>query len=149
VIGGGDHEHLAELRSLAERLGLGERVAFRPAEAQPRLRELYAAADVVVFPVRWREPWGLVPLEAMAVGAPVIATGRGGSGEYLRHGENCLLFDPDRGSPALAEAIRALAEDASLRLRLREGGFRCTAQTSPDNFNLAVEEALLRSTGER
>ena len=50
----------------------------------------------VLFPVRWEEPWGLVPLEAMAVGTPVVASGRGGSAEYLRDGENCLLFDVER-----------------------------------------------------
>ena len=48
-----------------------------------------------MFPVRWNEPWGLVPIEAMARGRPVVATGRGGSGEYLRDGENCMLFDAD------------------------------------------------------
>ena len=50
---------------------------------------------MVVFPVRWEEPWGLVPIEAMARGRPVVATGRGGSGEYLRDGENCVLFEAD------------------------------------------------------
>jgi glycosyltransferase involved in cell wall biosynthesis len=145
VVGAGDAEHLGELRSLAGRLGVLDRVRFHSAEPQPHLRERYADADVVVFPVRWREPWGLVPLEAMAVGTPVIATGRGGSGEYLRDRENCLLFDPDQGAPALTEAVRALAGDPELRSRLREGGFRSCAQIPSDAFNLAVEATLRRS----
>src|SRR3712207_7411597 len=53
----------------------------------------------------WLEPWGLVPLEAMAVGTPVVASGRGGSGEYLRHGENCLIADVEGGSSEVAAAV--------------------------------------------
>ena len=47
----------------------------------------------------------------MAVGTPVVATGRGGSAEYLRDGENCLLADPDVGPDALAAAVRRLASE--------------------------------------
>src|SRR4051794_386085 len=92
--------------------------------AHPRLRVresapeemagVYAAADCVLFPVVWPEPWGLVPLEAMSVGRPVVATGTGGSAEYLRDGENALLVAPgDAG--ALAAAVRRLAADPPLR----------------------------------
>ena len=64
-------------------------VRFLGAKPRAELRDVYAAADVVVFPVQWNEPWGLVPLEAMSVGRPVVASGTGGSAEYLRDGENC------------------------------------------------------------
>ena len=62
--------------------------------AHAEVARLYREHDAVLFPVRWDEPWGLVPLEAMGSGCPVVATGRGGSGEYLRDGENCLLVPP-------------------------------------------------------
>jgi glycosyltransferase involved in cell wall biosynthesis len=142
VVGDGDAAHLGELRELAQRLGVADRVAFLPGEPQPRLRDRYAEADVVVFPVRWREPYGLVPLEAMAVGAPVIATGRGGSGEYLRDRENSLIFNPDEGPGALAEAVTELAEDSELRQRLSGGGAATSASIHPDAFNAAVERVL-------
>jgi glycosyltransferase involved in cell wall biosynthesis len=62
----------------------------------PRPREelgaAYADADVLLFPATWPEPFGLVPLEAMAHGRPVIATGTGGSAEYLRDGEKCMVL---------------------------------------------------------
>ena len=93
------------------------------------LPDIYAGSDVVLFPVRWQEPWGLVPLEAMALGRPVIATGQGGSGEYLRDQENCLLVPP--GDPrAIAAAVRRLADDPQLRARIRTGGL-ATAAGSP------------------
>jgi glycosyltransferase involved in cell wall biosynthesis len=145
VVGNGDPHHLEELRGLAEEEGVAERVRFQGAEPRERLRRRYAEADVVVFPVRWEEPWGLVPLEAMAVGTPVIASGRGGSGEYLADGVNALLFEPDGGPQALAARVSELADDEALRARLREGGAETSAAISADAFTLAVEETLGRA----
>lgn len=141
VVGAGDDAHLAELRALAERLGVAERVSFRrvPREELPRV---VAGADVLVFPVRWREPWGLVPLEAMAAGTPVVASGRGGSGEYLRHKRNCLVFDPEAGAGALAEAIGRLAADEPLRERLVEGGRETALGLDPRGFEKEVAKSL-------
>ena len=89
VVGSGDDEAQARLRALVGELDLSERVRFTGIVPREALPERYAAADVTVFPVRWREPWGVVPLEAMGIGRPVVATGRGGSGEYLRDGGMC------------------------------------------------------------
>jgi glycosyltransferase involved in cell wall biosynthesis len=148
IVGDGDVEHLGQLRKIAQREGVADRVAFLPAESQAHLRDRYADADVLVFPVRWQEPWGLVPLEAMAVGTPVIATGRGGSGEYLRDRENCLLFNPDEGPQALADAVRELARDEKLRHRLCRGGAATSAAIDPDSFNVAVERVLKQAASE-
>ena len=141
VVGGGDEQELKRLERLARDRGVGDRVSF---ERHPRdaLPAIYASADAVVFPVRWIEPFGLVPLEAMACGAPVIATGRGGSGEYLRDGENCVLFDPDAGPLALAGALRRVADDAALRSRLHDGGLATAARFPERAFNDGVLEAL-------
>ena len=141
VVGGGDEGHLAQLRQITGRLGLDARVVFerRPREELPAT---YAEADALLFPVRWVEPFGLVPLEAMACGTPVIASGRGGSGEYLRDGENCLLFDADEGAAALAGRVRRLAEDPGLRGRLTAGGRATAARFGEGTFNDAVLAAL-------
>jgi glycosyltransferase involved in cell wall biosynthesis len=111
----------------------------RPRAAVP---EVYADADVVLFPVQWEEPWGLVPLEAMAVGRPVVASGTGGSREYLRDGENCLLYEPKQSPEALADAVRRLAADEPLRQRLREAGFATAAPFTEPAYNEAIAEAL-------
>ncbi len=142
VIGDGDEAHRAQLRALAAELGVAERLSFE----QRRREELpaaYAASDAVLFPVQWDEPWGLVPLEAMAVGRPVVATGTGGSGEYLRDGENCLLFQPVDSAAALAEAVRRLAADPALRSSLAAGGSRTAARLTEQAFNATVAEAIL------
>ncbi len=142
IAGDGDDAHRRELETEIGRLGVEDRVAFqRP--RRDRLAQVYAAADAVIFPSLWEEPWGLVPLEAMAVGRPVVATGAGGSGEYLRDDENCLLFSPREDPLALAAALRRLAADESLRRRLRAGGARTAAKFTAEAFNQRVEDELV------
>ena len=141
LIGDGDERYAAELRHRAAGRGLGARVRFEVARRRRDLPAAIRASDAVVFPVRWEEPWGLVPLEAMACGRPVIATGRGGSGEYLKDGTNCLLFAAG-DAVALAESVRRLAGDESLRARLLTGGLETARRHTEPRFNAAVLAAL-------
>lgn len=144
IQGGGDDAYLHRLRERAAAIGAADRVRFST-EPRERLPTVYAEADAVLFPVQWEEPWGLVPLEAMAVGRPVIATGTGGSREYLRHERNALVYEPRDSPAALAAAVRRLASDASLRARLRKCGFETAARFTDTAYNDAIEEALRRS----
>lgn len=96
-----------------------------------KLADLYAAHHILIFPSIWQEPYGLIPLEAMACGTPVIATGTGGSGEYLRDGENCLLYPPGDVA-ALVQAVQKLANDTPLQTRLSHNGRKLVEQ----NFQL-------------
>ena len=146
VVGGWDAAEEERLGALAADAGAADRVTFHGQRRRDELPAFYARADVVVFPVVWQEPWGLVPLEAMAQGRPVLATGRGGSAEYLRDGENCLLFEAEDPA-ALAAAAHRLAESAELRRRLREDGLQTAAQHTEPVFNSAVEAAVLRAAG--
>ena len=139
VVGDGDAEHREELERQARELGVSDRVHFERVD-RDRLPQTFAEHDVLLFPVRWPEPWGLVPLEAMAVGLLVVASGRGGSAEYLDDGANCLLADPDGGAEPLAAALRRLADEPELRARLRAAGLR-TAERYPDTaFASAVAD---------
>jgi glycosyltransferase involved in cell wall biosynthesis len=134
IVGDGDARYRSELMRIAGRLGVSARVSFEPARPRAEVVELYRAADAVLFPVVWDEPWGLVPLEAMALGRPVVATGRGGSGDYLEHGANSLLFTAG-DADGLAAALRELAGDRELRERLRRGGRRTAEEHSDNEFN--------------
>jgi glycosyltransferase involved in cell wall biosynthesis len=114
-----------------------ERFAIEPPRPRIELADAYAEASTVLFPVLWAEPFGLVPLEAMGIGRPVVASGTGGSGEYLRDGENCLLHEP--GDPqSLAAAVQTLADDATLRERLRQGGFATAPQFARSRWDQRV-----------
>jgi glycosyltransferase involved in cell wall biosynthesis len=146
--GSWDPREESALADLVSELDLGRRVTMRGQLPPQRLAELYRGSDVVLFPVRWAEPWGLVPLESMACGCPVIASGRGGSGEYLRDGENCLLAgeaDPSQ----LAGAVRRLGQSDATRERLRQGGLRTAARYTEEAFNRSVERHLEEVAGER
>ncbi len=140
VRGDADAGHRAELEALASRLEVAERVAFEPAAAGPVV-EAYAAADAILFPVTWAEPWGLVPLEAMSVGRPVVATGTGGSAEYLSNGDNCVLIQPG-DARSLAGAVRRLAADEGLRRRLVGGGRVTAAHHTEAAFVSGIVAAL-------
>jgi glycosyltransferase involved in cell wall biosynthesis len=69
-----------------------------------------ASARLAVVPSRWQEPAGLVALEAMAAGTPVIAYASGGLAEYVRDGDAGLVVAPDVAE--LAASSRALYDDA-------------------------------------
>jgi glycosyltransferase involved in cell wall biosynthesis len=130
------------MRQLAARLGVADRVRFAGFASGEQLRSAYAEADAVVFPVRWNEPFGLVPLEAMGMGRPVITTSRGGTAEFVRDGINALVFEADdpRG---LADCVGRLAADEKLRARIREEGSRTAARYSVMEFaERTVEEIV-------
>lgn len=146
VVGDGPPDHLRELRGLAASLGVDARVDFAGPAAPEDLPAVYATADAVVFPVTWNEPWGLVPLEAMASGRPVLATGRGGSAEYLTDGENSLLF-PARDSWALADRVKRLAESPTLRGNLRNAGILTARRHTSAGFDELVEQRLATASG--
>ena len=137
VDGSGDSRHRAELVRLAEDLGVERRVDFVESERH-NLRTRYRAADACLFLPTWEEPFGLVPLESMACGTPVVATGAGGSGEFLVDGENCLLT-PRGDAPALASTLARLAADAELRSRLVEAGLETASRYTVDEVASRLE----------
>jgi glycosyltransferase involved in cell wall biosynthesis len=142
LVGGWDDREEARLRDVAERLGAADRVRFVGHRDAPGVHAAYGEADAVVFPVVWEEPWGLVPLEAMGRARPVVATGRGGSAEYLRDGENALLFRAgDAGD--LAAKLTRLGRDRALRRRLVAGGLELAPRHTEAELNEAVEAAVL------
>ena len=137
INGRGDETYRDRLKKLAQEMGVADRVRF---EASPRraLRERYAEADVLLFPVLWDEPFGLVPVEAMACGTPVVATGTGGSAEFLADGVNSLIVPPgdDR---ALADAVQKLSGDRVLRSRLVTGGFETARALTMEKLTNSLE----------
>lgn len=141
VVGDGDPETVEATRKWAVDLGVHSRLSLAGHQDRVALRGSYDRADAVVFPVTWEEPWGLVPLEAMARGRPVVATGRGGSADYLRNGDNCILFAAG-DAHELAQGVVRLSRDENLRRRLRESGLTTASQHTEDAFNAAVVSEL-------
>ena len=137
VVGRGDDRYGDELRVLAADLGIADRVAFSVAD-RSELAGVYAAADAVVFPSVWEEPFGLVPVEAMACGTPVVATAVGGAAEFLRDGVNCGVF-PAGDDERLWRTLQRLATDPALRRRLVAGGRVTAAELGVDQLAQVLE----------
>jgi D-inositol-3-phosphate glycosyltransferase len=113
---------LARLQSLKDELGIGDLVTFLGRRAQESLPYYYAAADVVVMPSLY-ESFGMVALEAMACGTPVVASDVGGLSFVVRDGETGFLV-PERDSRALADCLGRLLREPELRARLGAQGIQ-------------------------
>jgi D-inositol-3-phosphate glycosyltransferase len=130
IVGGDADEpldgHEAALRERLGRLGLGKAVTFVGAQPQDRLPAWYVAADATVLP-SYYESFGMVALEAMACGSPVVASRVGGLQTTVRDRVTGLLVR-EHDPAALAEALERLLGDEDLRWRLGREGVRWAAQ---------------------
>jgi D-inositol-3-phosphate glycosyltransferase len=128
VIVGGDlrgDKELEQLKQLAQDLDISQRVHFLGARPQPELPTLYSAADVTVVP-SYHESFGLVAVESLACGTPVVATNAGGLTTVVRHGETGYLVPRCAGffatrldmllrSPDVLEEMQAAARPSVLQ----------------------------------
>jgi len=142
-VGWRDASYQRELAARADQLGVADRIDWRDSVPRERMADVYLEHDILVFPTIWSEPFGLVPLEAMAAGCVVVATATGGSVEFLRDGENALVF-PAQDAAALAGRVIELAGDAALLRRLRQGGRQTSAQYSFERYAARLEEEVER-----
>jgi glycosyltransferase involved in cell wall biosynthesis len=112
----GDGPQRPELEKQVADLGLAERIEFPGRCDRPTTASLFRGCELFVLPSR-HEPQGIVCLEAMAAGKPVVATRVGGVPEVVLDGECGVLVDPG-SSAALADALFAVSRSPSLRDQL-------------------------------
>ena len=105
----GDGPAMNDLKTLAERLGVSARVSFPGWLSHEKLHSYYRKSSLVVVPSLWPEPFGIVGIEAMAFGRPVVAFDVGGISDWLKDGVTGFLVSPgdERG---LVERINLLLE---------------------------------------
>lgn len=107
-----------ELHALAAELGVADRVRFLGERGD--VPNVLAAADVLLLP-SWREAFGRIAIEAMAMGVPVAATQTGGPAEIVRDGVDGLLL-PAREPAAWAIGLEPLVDSAEARTRMGAAG---------------------------
>ncbi len=118
-------EEVQRLLRVAEAAGSADRVRFLGRVGHDDIPALMASADVVAS-VPWYEPFGIVPVEAMACGRPVVATAVGGQLDTVAHEQTGLLVQPHKPEE-VAAALRRLLSDDRLRKRYGENAHRRAA----------------------
>jgi glycosyltransferase involved in cell wall biosynthesis len=118
-----EEQYFSQLRNAAEKLGIAERVKFLGQRSD--VPNLLAAADIFCQPNLEPEPFGIVFVEALLAGKPVVTTRMGGALEILD--ESCGVLAEPGDVKSLATALRRLIESPELRARLRSS---CAARGS-------------------
>ncbi len=134
----GEGREAPALRALARRLGIEQRVAFKGWLAAEQLAVELAGASVVALPSLWPEPFGLVGIEALAAGRPVLASDTGGVSDWLQDGVSGVLVPPG-DTRALARALNELLDDQPRREAMGEAGRSAVAACfSPERHVAAL-----------
>ena len=115
-----ESQEMRKLREMVSQMKLQEKVAFWGAQRQDLLPYFYSAAKALVLPSRY-ESFGMVALEAMACGTPVIASKVGGLQYTVENGKTGFLI-PEGNWRALADRIQEVIENPSLARSLARGG---------------------------
>lgn len=119
ICGKGEDAYVAELKSMAERLNVADRIKW--VDFQSDIFSQIATADIGVVPSLQPESFGLIILEFMSHAVPVVTTDNGAQKEIITDGVDGMPVPP--GNPAkMAEAIRRLVEDRHLRDRIGKSG---------------------------
>ncbi len=151
IAGSADEEAHAALRARAAEAGLEARVELLGFVEHDRLPDLYRSHDLFAAPSLYEGGLGLVYLEAMACGLPVVAAAGGGTAEAVASWETGFLLER-AGVAEAAEALGALLGDPALRERMGAAGRRRVVERfSPaayaEKVERAYEQALVRRRG--
>jgi glycosyltransferase involved in cell wall biosynthesis len=131
---------LPTAQRLTRRWDMTDRVCFHGWLDEAEIRERMTRATVVAVPSLWPEPFGLVGIEAMAVGRPVVGTSTGAIPEWLDHGRTGMLVSTGNAEE-LADALRQMVADPD---RAAEMGAAGRDRVSRD-FTEAAHVAALES----
>lgn len=117
VIAGGIYDHAYYTHAVAPHIARpGSRITYIGQTNRETLWKLMGDASALLCPIAWDEPFGLVPVEAMATGTPVIAFRRGAMEEIIRHGETGFLVEPGDCARA-ASVVENLGDISRARCR--------------------------------
>jgi glycogen synthase len=143
----GDGYMKGELQTLAAAEKVGSRTTFAGFVSDSELVEAMKSSDVVAVPSRF-EPFGIITLEAMAAGVPVVVSRVGGLAETVEDGVDGLEVEPN-DPPSIAEAIVRLLSDGTLAARLAAKGrekakaynWESSAKRTVETYKAAIGEA--------
>lgn len=118
---------------------IASHIFFLGQKSREEMVEMYQNHHVLLFATEIQEPFGMIPLEAMASGTAVIATSTGGTSEYLENNQNALVL-PAGDAAALARHISSLTNDEKLRRHLISQGYDFASKfTDRNSFIESIE----------
>ncbi len=141
----GEQDYFRRLRATAERLGIGSRVRFLGQRRD--VPELLNAADIFCQPNTAPEPFGVVFIEALYAGLPVVATALGGAKEIID--DSCGVLTPPDDAAALAAALRRMIEAPGLAGEAESRKARAAQLCGPAAQLRKLHELLVRSLAGR
>jgi glycosyltransferase involved in cell wall biosynthesis len=148
VAGSGDDEIIEQMRGEAAQAGLTDRLELLGFVEHSALPELYRTGDLLAAPSQYEGGLGMVYLEAMASGLPVIATSAGGAAEAVLDGETGILVDGT--ADATVAAVGKLVSDLPLRTSMGNAGrLRAERRFSVESYAERVATAYERAIDRR
>jgi glycosyltransferase involved in cell wall biosynthesis len=132
-----------ELEALCRSLGLVDKVKFQGWVRHEALGSFYSTAKVVVVPSRWPEPFGMVGIEAMHYGRPVVAFNVGGISDWLLHEVTGLLV-PEQDITALGRSLQRILTRKGLATKLGQNAYEYAQERYTfDSYIEQLESYLL------
>jgi glycosyltransferase involved in cell wall biosynthesis len=130
-----------EMQYFAEKVEplLGDDAVYLGEVSHERKLELLAGASALLFPIRWNEPFGMVMIEAMACGTPVLAFPEGAAPEVVDHGRTGFLCEDEQ---AMVDAIGRLGDLKRSDCRMAVEGYFSTARMVAEHVELF--ESMMR-----
>jgi len=153
IVGGGPQG--TSLRRLAEHLGIADRVQFEGTKLHAEVWRYFDECDIFVMP-SWKEAFGLVYIEALALGKPVVGCRGEGGPEDLHSLGDCIQLVEPRNARSLAAGLRELIRDPEKRRRMGSIGraivreqftWELHASRTVEVYQRALEEANGRREG--
>ncbi len=133
-----DAAFLERLKNFVQQIGMADRVKFTGFLDRDGMSGLFARNNVLVFPSRFEEPFGISQIEAMIAGLVLVTSATGGAKEVVTDGVDGLVF-PNGNAGALADRLQSLAHKPELFTRLQEAGQSRAAEFSVDRAVNRIE----------
>jgi glycosyltransferase involved in cell wall biosynthesis len=140
-----ERRYYNDVRRAAKRYGIADRVRFLGHRTD--VQRILAGADLFCQPNTAPEPFGIVFVEALSAGLPVITAAMGGGLEIVA--PNCGVLTPPNDLTALAATLRRLVTDSALRLQMRDAGperarYLCDPSQQVKRLSAVIENTLAR-----
>lgn len=141
LVGMGNQED--HLRSLVQKFSLKEKVVFLGPQPQNKLRAIYASMDVFIFPTLLEESLGLVGLESMACGTPVVGSDIGALPTYIKEGVNGFLVKPGSAKEIADKIIKFYLLDDLKKEAIRLSAINTASRYFSEQVNKELKRRLL------